>query len=150
MRDDRLRVFRRIKRLLQRFARAHAFAIFAIVVRDLQARRVPQDERGHIERCLRAVDRPFVAHPAEQWQPAGMIEMPVGKHDCVAFPIRRERRTIHKMMLNFSELFFDLLSGARCIRPVESNSRGTILQPVRTVKRRQRAGKTIGDGLALL
>src|SRR5215510_3138890 len=73
--DDALGMFWRVERFQRRFAGAFTFAIAALHIASLNAGRVPQDKRSHLDRGWRREHGRGVTPFRQQRQSAGMIEM---------------------------------------------------------------------------
>ena len=96
LRENFLRVVRRIERFLRRFARAQAFSILPLGIGNLQAGGIAQDQARHVQRRRRPVDGASVAHLREQRETSGMIQMPVREQHRVESAIRSRWRTIQR------------------------------------------------------
>src|SRR4029453_6180593 len=79
LRENLLRVIRRVEWFLRWFACTLAFAILPLGISNLQAGGSGQNQPGHVQRRWCSVDSPRVAHFCEQRQSARMIQMSVGE-----------------------------------------------------------------------
>ena len=87
---DSCRIVLRVERLDRRHALAAALPVLPVGVFLVQVRGIPQHDCAQRARRSVSVDRPLVALPRQQGQPAGMVYVRVAQHDGVD-AVRRDR-----------------------------------------------------------